>query len=486
MNHARSHLSRLRAFLVAGLLAVVSLTGHAAKWDRSTDYTWATTGANTLRAFPTPGAAGANLSGWAQGTMTPAATGPTWTSNGKALPFNPSPTANFKARFTPASMAKALLNPMNAIPLLAAPILSQLFSQACVRLAGGSMQLADGAQWEECVMGNVTVTVWCYGNSSQCPQIVNNTPTGRWTEFPERMKQDMETDNPLPAGYSRQNWSFVASQARWRFDIYQGGTLVQSGASFYGQSASITQQQASGNYAGTTEAAVEADLTAALSSWSQADFLYGFDSSTGKPSGGTKDVVEAIINSGNSLEAEIVAPTIQTPINEAPVTTTTTNPDGSKKVETEVTTNDYSCLVIEDGKAVECKQAKTTTKTTATTSNPNGTGTVTTTATTVLTKTNEAPTKGHCELYPDTVGCSKFGTGDAGPAITKDTKAVTIGTVSFSGGSCPAPVAFSAFGRSYAFEYSPLCERLASLAPLFLALSALLAAWIFADGFRVT
>lgn len=470
-------------WLVAALVLCFPLIGQAAKWDRSTDYTW-NVGNNTVTAWPTPGAG--NLSGWAQGTMTPAATGPTWTSPGKALPFNPSPTANFKAKFSPASMAKALLNPVNAIPLLATPILAELFNQACVRLAGGSMQLADGAQWEECVMGNVTATVYCYGNDAQCPTIVNNVPTGRWSESPTGCKNDFIADNPPGPGVSYTNWQWgLYGETRWRFDIWQNGQQVQAGAKVDCRTASVTQQQPNGSYAPTTEAAVETMVADKLSAWSQADFLYGFDSSSGKPSGGTKEVLNSIINSGNALDAEIVAPTIQTPINEAPVTTTTTNPDGSKKIETEVTTNDYSCLVIQNGAAVECKQAKTTTKTTATTSNPNGTGTVTTTATAVTTQqTKPGDQVDQCAKYPDSLGCSKVAA-ESGEAIPRVTKTLTYAAESvLGGGSCPADKFMSIGGQQVkVWNWVQACDYIVSyVKPVFLAVAAFIAMIIIMPG----
>jgi hypothetical protein len=90
-----------------------------------------------------------------------------------------------------------------------------------------------------------------------------------------------------------------------------------------------------------------------------------------------------------------------------------------------------------------------------------------------------------CKQNPDSMGCAKFGSPVAGDPIAHDTKAISITPVVFAGGSCPAPVSFSAFNRSYSFSYSDLCARLAALSTLFLALAGLGAAYIFTNGFKV-
>jgi hypothetical protein len=73
-----------------------------------------------------------------------------------------------------------------------------------------------------------------------------------------------------------------------------------------------------------------------------------------------------------------------------------------------------------------------------------------------------------------------------GPALGKTTKVVSIVADTFAGtASCPSGPGFSVRGTSYALSYTELCNKLDAIKVFFLALSALMAAWILADSFRV-
>ena len=110
----------------------------------------------------------------------------------------------------------------------------------------------------------------------------------------------------------------------------------------------------------------------------------------------------------------------------------------------------------------------------------NNNGVVTTTASTP----DQQPDQ--CAKYPDSVGCSKLDT-PASDTLQKKTHAVTVTAVAFSSSSvCPGPLSFTVRGASYGVSYQPLCDRLALLKTLFLALAGVLAAFIVADSFRVT
>lgn len=114
---------------------------------------------------------------------------------------------------------------------------------------------------------------------------------------------------------------------------------------------------------------------------------------------------------------------------------------------------------------------------TVTTTNNNGTVTTTTKS------PEDAPDQ--CAKYPDSVGCSKLDT-PASDTLKTKTHAVTVTAVAFSSSSvCPAPLSFTLRGSSYGVSYQPLCDRLALLKTLFLALAGVLAAFIVADSFRV-
>ena len=115
----------------------------------------------------------------------------------------------------------------------------------------------------------------------------------------------------------------------------------------------------------------------------------------------------------------------------------------------------------------------------------NSSSQVISTSTSTITPSPTEKTENPCKLNPDTIGCAKFGDPQAADTIQKETKNVTISPVSFAGGSCPGPVSFQAFGRSYGFTYDTFCTKLAALSSLFLALAGLTAAWIFTSGFRV-
>jgi hypothetical protein len=97
------------------------------------------------------------------------------------------------------------------------------------------------------------------------------------------------------------------------------------------------------------------------------------------------------------------------------------------------------------------------------------------------------PPKDPCDANPDRLGCMTAGTPAKQDELSKETKNVTVDPVTFApGGACPAPLSFTAFARSYAFQYTPLCNQLAKVAPLFMALAAFVAAWILADSFKVS
>lgn len=125
------------------------------------------------------------------------------------------------------------------------------------------------------------------------------------------------------------------------------------------------------------------------------------------------------------------------------------------------------------------------------TTNPDGstsTGVITTPAKTTVSETVEGKPQDDrtdCERYPDASGCVKLGDAPAPDPLSKKTSAVSVVSVAFAGGSCPPPIAFTAMGHSYGFSYSPMCDRLAVLKYVFLAIAGVMAAFILADSFKV-
>lgn len=197
-------------------------------------------------------------------------------------------------------------------------------------------------------------------------------------------------------------------------------------------------------------------------------------------SGGWADTANGVlvdaIKSGEAVE--VGEPTITGPASVSGPTTTTTTPtaDGGKTVTS--TTTDYK-ISYGPGPSYSITNNSTSTTTTYNSSNV-----VTNVSNPTTTESTPEQPKDPCELNPDSVGCMKLGTPDE-QTLAKDTKGVTITPADFSGGTCPAPISFTAFDRSYSFSYDPLCQKLALLGTLFLALAGLAAAYIFADGFKV-
>jgi hypothetical protein len=99
---------------------------------------------------------------------------------------------------------------------------------------------------------------------------------------------------------------------------------------------------------------------------------------------------------------------------------------------------------------------------------------------------SQIDTQTNCEKNPDTIGCAKFGDITNPDPLNKETVAVTVGTVAFNGSAvCPSPISFSALGQSHSFSYTPLCDRLAALRMLFLAIAGFIAAWIVVQALKV-
>lgn len=158
-----------------------------------------------------------------------------------------------------------------------------------------------------------------------------------------------------------------------------------------------------------------------------------------------------------------------------PSPSTQTNPDGSKSVTNTSTKLDYGPNTV-----------KVTDQTTVTTLDPSGspTGTTTTETPANITPTPE-PQPDPCEAHPERIGCAAFGT-PTGETVSKTSQAVAVTAIAFaSSATCPAPLSFALNGAQYAVSYQPMCDRLGVLRALFLVMAGVLAAYIFADSFRV-
>ena len=97
---------------------------------------------------------------------------------------------------------------------------------------------------------------------------------------------------------------------------------------------------------------------------------------------------------------------------------------------------------------------------------------------------------GGCQDYPDTVGCSTYGTPEAlgaNPVNITDSGFAGITPVEFvSTSSCPANLNIFVLGRSYSISYAPLCQVLNDVVkPILLVIAAATTAFIFVGGFKV-
>jgi len=184
--------------------------------------------------------------------------------------------------------------------------------------------------------------------------------------------------------------------------------------------------------------------------------------------------MDAAIKAGESVT---VAPTSITGPASSPAVKQVVNDPVANTTSTSTTTNNYT---------YEGAKVTTTTVTSVSIVN-NTTGAVTTGPTTTTTPiASPEPVPDPCQVNPDTLGCAKFGVAPDADPLVKKTTVVSITAVAFASSSaCPSPLQFSVIGRSYGLSYQPMCDRLAMLKYLFLAMAGFVAAWMLASLFKV-
>lgn len=424
---------------------------------------------------------------WAAGAKTPTSTGMNWTSPPKQLPFNPSPTFKFSSGFTPGAFAKAMMKG-GALGFAAQSAIGTLINEACVRLAGGSMQLAEGGQWEECKF--TEQTKWEYSTrTASSTNLTGAGSTGWQTSAQTACNMWLDTaDNNLPAGVSRYMTTETEKPIGTVLPAVPGGDFRCKLTTSYSSPHPNAGQPPVHDYAdvairtnGTTqvqdgyqpasESAAEARLTAALNAWVQRDFLYGFSPSNH----GLDDLGNELFAGGRSVESTTssVDPTSQTSITGTPkVTTSVTN--NVTTTTTTTTTNNYGHTYNSPTNTITI----THTTTTSTTTN-NGSGTETTT-----TETEEKPPEDPCAKFPDRVGCKNLGTPEAG-TIPTDSKTVsyTAEDLGLGSGSCPPPVSFSTVAGTHYISYQGACDFVETyMKPVALLIGALMALFILMPG----
>jgi hypothetical protein len=156
---------------------------------------------------------------------------------------------------------------------------------------------------------------------------------------------------------------------------------------------------------------------------------------------------------------------------------TVANPDGSTTT-TETTTNN----VIGDG-------AKTKT----TTTQPNGDSTTTTTGDGASNGNGTAESGeggGDCRKYPESIGCSQYGTiPEPDTVTTQDAPGLGPGSsldgAAWGVGSCPAPITMNlSLAGTKSFSLQPLCDFMTAVYPVVLAISWLIAGYIVVGAVR--
>lgn len=184
-------------------------------------------------------------------------------------------------------------------------------------------------------------------------------------------------------------------------------------------------------------------------------------------------VVDELIKAGVYPDNE--TPQLTGPSSTPGETSTTTNPDGT------VITNNTTYNHTYNNNYVD-----TTGTTTITTTPPSGPPT-----TTIITKPPTAPPgnqveqKTDCDKYPDSIGCSKFGTIPTADVIPVTNVALSLNVGAYSDGYCPEPQQLSlgtgnmnAGGATLSISNQPICTLATSTKPLFISLAFLVAGLI--------
>lgn len=169
------------------------------------------------------------------------------------------------------------------------------------------------------------------------------------------------------------------------------------------------------------------------------------------------------------------------PATNSTTSTTTTSPHGAVVTQTYVPTTTMTST------PTTSTVSKSVSKTTITVDSVTGqpvTNTETTVETAPVAPPVAVPTD--CEKFPSHIGCAEFGQPPSAEVLAKTSVPVSITSVAFAGSSsCPSPLTFSAMTGSYSVSYQPICDKLAVLRGLFVAIAGVIAAYIVITAFKV-
>jgi hypothetical protein len=430
-------------WLAAAALAALSLSAHAFKADKNAEAIWRMQG-NTAAMELANGAARAEPL-----TTTHTANGPTlggkkphpWPGKAQAEHM-----AKWKALATPNSLAKSIMKPGAIVTLVAGAAISQLLDLACVKLAGGSMQLNDSAQWMECKFSQQETRMWW----------VNGV--------------DMAHESTGSAA-CQSSVSKVVAGGHANYEANANGIsgfcfYYRSNGTYYTAMAVVSQMEMAevqDGYQEADPAAVEQELTQKISDMVASDYANAPDVEN-SPQSATQRLLRELLDGG--AKVEVGTPQVSGPASVPgnPVVTKTTEPNGQggtrEKTTTTTTTNNY-------------------------TYNDNS---VTVTQTTTVTNTyddgtpaeeevkEETDERTECEKNPDAFDCNPPEVPDGD--VPKTSKAVTFGTenLGWGYGSCPTSPSWTDRLGTHTLNLGPICSMVASIVkPLVLAMAALMA-----------
>lgn len=444
----------IKRFLGAVLGLLIGLASSAAfAFDPYPNFTFSPGAAQTVTGTVVRGGAG--------GSFSVSSSGATFTQAAETLPFKPATSLNLRAVFSPSNIARGMVRGA-VVALILTTAMNQAMNAACVRGFGGTTTLAPGGQWEE-----------CHFTSSTVEQFIA-VGDGASTSTDRQQSCNLGMQHGLNRGYIQGNYAVLSPYSG---DPYQVICTVYNSSGAYWTSFAVQQYgtatvTAQDGWVAVPASDVESKVSDTLAQWANA----------GDPRVGT--VVQDMWNQGQPTDGTLQPPTVQTPVNEPAQTTTQTGSDGKTTTTTDQTKDDYSCQVISNGQALTCTQyqTKTTTTSTVDNSNPNSTPT---TSTTVVNKTGDPSQQDPCNTDPNRAGCADLGVPPTPETIPSNQVPVTWTNVVFaSPAGCPAALPYTMFGKSYSLPFDPMCNLMTTLRPLFLALGAAAAAYVFMEGLK--
>jgi hypothetical protein len=290
-----------------------------------------------------------------------------------------------------------------AIPLVAGQVISALLNQACIRAFGGAMQLSPGGQWEECHFTQQTVKQWQPVQDG----VFNFEDAGTWYPTQDsacakaadnitkyRAFQQAQTHGTATQVYAYTGPNGTTGCFGTDTTTFNDGSKTVSNTSWAVSSQSTTQNVQDG-WVPATQTQAEQAIESKLSDWATSDLTRGNYNATNT----LQEALSELYEAGQPVDGTVQAPDVQTPVMSSPTVSTTTGSDGKAVNTTTQTENDYSCTVVQDGKAVQCSQTQKQT-TTSTTTDPSSS--TTTTSTTVVTTNPDKPTSQDDVSFNDT------------------------------------------------------------------------------------